>query len=174
MLLKRIDEIRSSAVYSSQYEYQDESGNYYPEFRQYYDEDNPASALLTISCVTVTNSNLIIHNGLLENVIEFVVGFYVPTQYLPLYLAATSDTPLDGVSSSLSFLADVAGQRALGIMIDLIGIGTSTDDDIVSGDKIVYISFSRGLTVIKAKFVYSSSGEYKSSCYGHDTTYIIM
>lgn len=173
-LLKIIDEIRSQSKYNNKYQYQDNSGNCAPEFHDFYDDSVMLELFIpSINCHNVTSQNLLVENGLLEGVVEFIGGFFVPKEYLPFYIAATSDSNEDIIFSILSELAKGAGMPTLGIIIDLISLELSIDYELLVGDKVVYISSGFGMEKITAKFVYSSSGEFKKSEYSYTTSYII-
>lgn len=169
-LLSKIDDIRSQSEYASKYEYAGNDGIY---IREYSEQNNLIFPPLSVGYNDITSSNLWLHNGVADALVNFAFGFFVPNAYKPFFVAATSNNVYDGVSYLLSDLAQKAGYPEIGIILDLIVLGASEDDSIKVNDKVIYVSTFDGVTTIQSKFVFSSDGVLKGQYNSHKTNIII-
>ena len=169
-LLSKIDDIRSQSEYASKYEYAGNDGIY---IREYSEQNNLIFPPLSVGYNDITSSNLWLHNGVADALVNFAFGFFVPNAYKPFFVAATSNNVYDGVSYLLSDLAQKAGYPEIGIILDLIVLGASEDDSIKVNDKVIYVSTFDGVTTIQSKFVFSSDGVLKGQYNSHKTNKII-
>ena len=169
-LLSKIDDIRSQSEYASKYEYAGNDGIY---IREYSEQNNLIFPPLSVGYNDITSSNLWLHNGVADALVNFAFGFFVPNAYKPFFVAATSNNVYDGVSYLLSDLAQKAGYPEIGIILDLIVLGASEDDSIKVNDKVIYVSTFDGVTKIQSKFVFSSDGVLKGQYNSHKTNIII-
>lgn len=177
-ILAKIDDIRSKDEYKNKYQYVDSSGvckRLHTEKEYTYEPGDPISnfGFLNVNHVETTKSNLWLHNGVADALINFAFSFFVPSEYKAFFAAATADTIYDGATYLLSDLAEKGGYPEIGIILDLINLGCSDDPAIEIGDNIVYVRFSTGVETIETKIVFSSNGTYKAQYNSYDTMKII-
>ena len=151
-LLAVIDQIRSKGEYSDKYEYVGADGLYKCNFTNYNTD-------ISVNYYEVTSSNLFIHNGVLGGIINFAVGFFIPTLYKSIFAMATANSSYDSISFLLSDLATRSNYPEIGLIIDLIQLGCSADQTVEISDKVIYISSLIGME--RNKLIFDKNGTLK-------------
>lgn len=148
-------EIRTKEQYDGKYGYQGENGKCLmiePEL--YY----TTSSLTTnfLDPVTITSANIDMYNGFFNAITEFIFGLAVPTSIAAEIQIAEREIILSGnPTPSLFFIMksiiEKAGEKAFGIILNLMEIGTELmaiegAREFVVGDSVVEFQYSAGNT----------------------------
>ena len=154
-ILSTIESIRSKPEYAYRYEYVGADSIYKKE----YDIQGQPSSMFSMEYHEVTSSNLISHNGVVQSIIDFALGFFIPTTYKPLFVAITAGKEYEKLTFLLSDLATKANYPELGVILDLIFLGCSEDKEVQISDRVVYLSFNLGM--YRSKIVFDKNGVFK-------------
>lgn len=160
-LFAKIDDIRSLEKYKHKYDFCDSSNNYKREYTT-ENQNDWFNIMPTYNKYDINSFNILIHNGMAEGLINLLVGFFIPPTYADLFTAITTENECDVLTQFLSDLAQKGGYKEIGIILNLINMGASANQEMKIGDKLVKICFQIGAGVYVSDILFSEDGQIKT------------
>ena len=160
-LLAMIDDIRRKSSYKNRYEFSDSNG----KCKREYTTENQNDWFYiptTINKIDITDGNILIHNGLAKGLLNLVAGFFISPKYSNLFTAITIENHYDSLSALLSDLAKKAGYWELGMIVNLVNLGSSANEKMNVGDKLVKITLTVGAGIYVSEMLFSCDGNLKA------------